>query len=210
MVDIAADDLTDFALVHRTLDDNDVKIENLFVVITDVPALEDVDQLKSIIDAVGGDLTEGIRKDIEEGEIDWRRGFKLENSEQWSFAVRTDVENIKERSSTAGMELHGHPIVEATEPGVCVILRSDTYVRCRIVSYADLEDYVTGEKRITLRLPRGLHSRLARAANDINAPISLNSFCIQALAEAVGYDDLVEFEAQKRKPGRPRKTQDTE
>ena len=75
-----------------------------------------------------------------------------------------------------------------------------------IISYDDLLDRLNEEKRVTLRLPVGLHFALSRAAEDV----TLNAFCIKTLANAVGYTDLHEFELQRRKPGRPKKVQDSE
>ena len=81
----------------------------------------------------------------------------------------------------------------------------------RLIPYSDLLDDLQGEKRITLRLPLELHSLLSGAAYS-NASASLNSFCINTLAEAVGYEasKMEEFEASKRKPGRPKKVHDSE
>ena len=74
------------------------------------------------------------------------------------------------------------------------------------ISYDDLLDKLNDEKRVTLRLPVGLHFALSRAAGDM----TLNAYCTKTLADAVGYSDLPEFEAQRRKPGRPKKVQDGE
>jgi hypothetical protein len=73
-------------------------------------------------------------------------------------------------------------------------------------TYSELVQRISDEKRVTLRLPIGLHVSLSRAAKDM----TLNAFCIKTLADAVGYTDLPEFEAQRRKPGRPKKVQDSE
>lgn len=78
-------------------------------------------------------------------------------------------------------------------------------------TYDELVSRFYDEKRITLRLPWSLHIALNRAAGDM----TLNSYCIKTLANAVGYGDLVEEfeaqrEAQRRKPGRPKKVQDSE
>ena len=75
-----------------------------------------------------------------------------------------------------------------------------------VISYDDLLDKLNDEKRVTLRLPVGLHFALSRAAGDM----TLNAYCIKTLADAVGYTDLSEFEAQRRKPGRPKKVQVSE
>jgi hypothetical protein len=51
------------------------------------------------------------------------------------------------------------------------------------ISYADLLDEAKGEKRITLRLPVGLHAAAVKAAGGK----SFNQFCADILADAVGY-----------------------
>lgn len=73
-------------------------------------------------------------------------------------------------------------------------------------TYSELVQRISDEKRVTLRLPLGLHSSLSYAAGDM----TLNAFCINTLADAVGYTGLSDFEAQRRKPGRPKKVQDSE
>lgn len=76
-----------------------------------------------------------------------------------------------------------------------------------VISYDELLDKLNDEKRITLRLPNALHYALSQAARKI----TLNSYCIKILSDAVGYGErLEEFEAQRRKPGRPKKVQDSE
>ena len=54
------------------------------------------------------------------------------------------------------------------------------------ITYADLLDEGNGERRVTLRLPVGLHAALVKSASGASA--SLNQFCLQALAAAVTYD----------------------
>jgi hypothetical protein len=86
-------------------------------------------------------------------------------------------------------------------------LRTDRLNLTREVNYEELLDMLNDEKRVTLRLPVGLHVALAKEAKDM----TLNSFCLKVLADAVGYGErLEEFEAQRRKPGRPKKDQDSE
>jgi len=53
------------------------------------------------------------------------------------------------------------------------------------ISYADLLDEAQGEKRITLRVPIGLHAAIVRAARGG----SVNQFCIDILAATVGYQE---------------------
>jgi len=72
-------------------------------------------------------------------------------------------------------------------------------------TYDELVSRFHDEKRITLRLPWAMHVALNRAAKDQ----TLNSFCVEKLAEAIGYQELEEFESLRRKPGRPKKMQDS-
>jgi len=211
MANISDTESKEFALVHRKMDDSDVITERLRVVITDVPASVEVHHLKSTVDAVGSDILEEIRGVDYDEQVDWSNGYKLAASERWNDALRAKVSELKEESQKTDEEIEdGVPRALDTELGRRVILGNDSCdLLCRIVTYADLWDHLTGEKRITLRLPRGLHSLLARNAYQ-SASSSLNSFCTRTLADAVGYEDLEEFEAQQRKPGRPRKTQDAE
>lgn len=50
------------------------------------------------------------------------------------------------------------------------------------LSYADLQDEAKGEKRVTLRIPIGLHAALVRAARRK----SFNQFCCDTLGAAIG------------------------
>ena len=52
-----------------------------------------------------------------------------------------------------------------------------------ILSYADLKDEAKGEKRVTLRIPIGLHTALVRVARGK----SFNQFCCDTLGAAVGW-----------------------
>lgn len=79
--------------------------------------------------------------------------------------------------------------------------------RIEELDYEELLDRVNNEKRITLRLPVGLHVALSRSTGGM----TLNSYCIRVLADAVGYSrKLEEFEKKRNKPGRPKKVQDGE
>lgn len=55
---------------------------------------------------------------------------------------------------------------------------------CLSLSYDDVLDQIGEEKRLTLRLPSGLHTLVAKAA--ATRKVSINQFCIKTLAEAVG------------------------
>ena len=81
------------------------------------------------------------------------------------------------------------------------------------LDYEELVDKRNDEKRITLRLPNSLHYALSQAA--VAVKVTLNSYCIKVLADEVGYGDKLEDfeahrEANRRKPGRPKKVQDSE
>ncbi len=68
--------------------------------------------------------------------------------------------------------------------------------------YDYLVDLSYDEVRVSLRLPKGLHSALKRAAGEM----PLNSYCLAVLAKEVGETELVaKFEADRPKPGRPKK-----
>ena len=53
------------------------------------------------------------------------------------------------------------------------------------LTHGDLLDEAKGEKRVTLRLPIGLHAILVKAAGEK----SFNQFCIDTLSVAVGYGE---------------------
>lgn len=214
MATISENGGNDYALVHRTLDDNDELTVRLLVIITDTPDTVDVQNVKGIIDAVGSDLTECVGEtdwERRNERVDWRQGYKVIPSTQWDDALRVCVTNVKYRSSMTDELQDDWPIVSTGHLGSLVMVDERCQEFQRIVSYADLVDHLAGEKRITLRLPRALHSRLVqRAFDSVAPPGQLNTYCLRTLAEAVGYEDLVDFEAQKRKPGRPKKVQDAE
>lgn len=57
------------------------------------------------------------------------------------------------------------------------------------VHYDDLLDQLNDEKRVTLRLPKGLHTLTAKEA--AKKGVSVNQFCIGILSEAVNYAEFV-------------------
>lgn len=202
-------DAEEFLIVHRWLDDSDALHVRPLVLVTDVPESVDVARLKDMIDAIGDDFTVGTSS-VEE--VDWSRGYKAVPRSQWDERLVADVERLKQNASMTDQQIEGVRIATVMgENDFSVLLDEDLNQMCRLVSYGALADSLKGEKRVTLRLPLGLHSCLVREAY-LGVHSSLNSFCIQALANAVNYDagELKEFEAQRRKPGRPKKVQDSE
>jgi hypothetical protein len=75
-------------------------------------------------------------------------------------------------------------------------------------TFDQMADSILDEHRISLRLPMGLYITLLDAAS--HKGVTLNSFCIGALASRVDYGEIEEFEKLRRKPGRPKKVQDSE
>ena len=201
---------SEFVVVHRWLDDNDVLHMRPLVLITDVPETADVARLKAMIDAIGDDFTVGTSSPDEE--VDWSKGYKILSRSQWDERLVADVKQMKQNISMTEKRVNNFPISTVRgENDFWVMLNEDHDFMCRLVSYGELIDSLRGEKRVTLRLPLGLHTSLVREAN-AGFYRSLNSFCIQKLAEAVNYDagELEEFETSRRKPGRPKKVQDGE
>ena len=206
----------EFALVHRRLDDNDVIHSRLIVLITEVPHGVDVAEVKNVSGVMGKSILAGTGFAVDHDhdiEVDWSKGFKLVPSPEWNAKLKADVALLKERALMTDVEEYGVRISEVSSTGLYVLVDNEhgSSDFQRLIPYSDLLDDLQGEKRITLRLPMELHSLLARAAYE-GVSSSLNSFCIKTLAEAVEYDDskLEEFEAQRRKPGRPKKVQDSE
>lgn len=199
----------EFVVVYRWLDDSDVLHMRPLVLITDVPESVDLARLKEMIDAIGDDFTAGTSS--VDG-VDWSRGYKILPRGQWDERLVADVEQMKQNISMTEKRVNNFPIATVMgENDFSVLLNEDYDSMCRLVSYGALIDSLRGEKRVTLRLPLGLHTSLIREAN-AGAYRSLNSFCIQALAESANYDagELEEFESLRRKPGRPKKVQDSE
>ncbi len=204
----------EFALVYRWLDDDDTIHVRLLVLITDVPASVDVAQVKNVVSLLSKSILEGSRyfyEHDEDVEVNWSKGFKLVPLLDWDAKLKAEVAILKERALKTDQQVAEVRIVSLMNSGVQVMMDDDLNESCRLVPYSDLLDDLQGEKRITLRLPLELHSLLVSAAYN-NVSSSLNSFCIEKLAEAVEFDEgkLEEFEAQRRKPGRPKKVQDSE
>lgn len=217
MAKINGTDKNDFALVYRWLDDDDAVHMRLIVLVADVPASVDAAQVKQSVTAVSKSILEGttfMSDHDDHAEVDWQKGYKLIQCNEWNSQLEAEAVELKERSSMTNMEQDGVRISAIADSGFYVFMFNDVVGKrsemLRLIPYNDLLDDLQGEKRITLRLPLELHSLLARAAyRDVSS--SLNSFCIHMLAEAVGYDasKMEEFEAAKRKPGRPKKVQDS-
>ena len=210
-------DNNDFALVFRWLDDNDAVHVRLIVLITDVPDSVDAAQVKQVVSVMSKSILEGTSFIFDydhNAEVDWQKGYKLIQSGDWNTQLEAEVAELKERSLMTNIEEDGVRISAISDTGLHVYMFQDAdghFDRRRLIPYSDLLDDLQGEKRITLRLPLELHSLLSSAAYR-DASSSLNSFCINTLAEAVGYEasKMEEFEASKRKPGRPKKVQDKE
>lgn len=190
----------EFAVVHRWLDDEDVMHVRLLALITDAPDGVTVPDLKGLIDSIGERFLEGITED----QINWDQGYKVAPADAWDEKIKEEVARLERQAARVDEDYEGTPYISDPEnDDVPIFLDTDHRWFCRRVTYASLRDSLKGEKRITLRLPIGLHSALARASYGYE---SLNSFCIRTLASAVDYSEIVdEFEAQRRKPGRPKK-----
>ncbi len=201
----------EFAVVRRWLDDEDAVHTRLLVLVTEVPAVVTVDEMKQLINRFGDSFVENIEREEELRRLDWSNGNKIVPSESWNDEIRNDVALLKAIAQRAGEPRYDDiPYVSNPEGNDNTIYDEDRSIFWRRVTYASLLDGSTGEKRITLRMPLGLHSALSREAYS-RGYATLNSFCINFLANAVEYGELVEeFEAQRRKPGRPKKVQDSE
>lgn len=185
------DEKRHFLIAHRILDEEDdvVLLEPVFL-LADAPEDMEVSEVKDLFEKTGS--TNEFTDDYSTPAPDkvWRE-YKVVPEEEWaSSRWNPDAED----GLTFAM---GNYDISALTSG-----RGSS----RVALYDYLARRVSDEKRITLRLPFGLHVALARVAKDM----TLNSFCVKTLADAVGYSDLPEFEAQRRKPGRPKKVQDSE
>ena len=69
---------------------------------------------------------------------------------------------------------------------------------CLSLNYDDVLDQIGEERRLTLRLPSGLHTLVAKAAS--TRKVSINQFCINTLAETVG----TEIEKERAQPSKLR------
>lgn len=103
-----------------------------------------------------------------------------------------DVPENKSRKDIKGtLERAGRVFGEGPVPwGNHVILPRDQWLAldndpAETITFSDLADETWGEKRVTLRLPIGLHAQLVKAAGGK----SFNQFVTDALADAIGYAD---------------------
>lgn len=200
MLELGNEGSKEFAVVNRWLDDEDNLHTLPLVLITNVPKNVTVPDLKGLIDSIGTTFLDGVV----DAQVDWAHGSKLLPDDKWDDKLKADMAQLKLNATRVNEEYEGVPYVRDPEDDdALVLLYQDMWFFCRIVTYSGLLDSLKGEKRITLRLPMGLHSALARASQSYG---SLNSYCIKTLAASVNYSDIVdEFEAQRRKPGRPKK-----
>ena len=200
----------EFAVVRRWLDDEDVVHTQLLVLITQAPVGATVEEIKRIISGFGDSFLDGVGKGEEERHLDWTSGNKVVPSDSWNDDLKQEVALLQSTALRVGEETYGVVYVRDAEGDDSFVLDDEHNCYWRRVTFSGLLDQLTGEKRITLRLPLGLHSALGREAYS-RGYNSLNSFCINLLANAVNYEELVEdFEAMRRKPGRPKKVQDAE
>lgn len=199
----------EFAIIRRWLDDEDVVHTRLLALITQAPADATVNEIKQLIANFGDSFLEGIGNFEQDRHLDWATGNKVVPNEDWSGEVKRQVELLQATALRVGEMCDGDvPYIENALSDDNTILDEEHNFYWRRVTYSGLLDELKGEKRITLRLPMGLHSALGREAYSRGYG-SLNSFCINVLAGAVEYSELVEdFETQRRKPGRPKKVQD--
>lgn len=182
---ISGEGKKDFIIARRLLDeDEDIVTLKPVYIIAGAPEDTEVAEIKEILEKSGDYNANSWREYRVIPDNQWEAETK------WAYEVDGDIRAWAiELCNEEGVASCVH------EPG-----RHGT-------TYDELTGRFYDEKRITLRLPWGLHVALSRAANGT----SLNSFCIGTLAASVGYSDMVdEFEAQRRKPGRPKKVQDSE
>lgn len=187
----------EFAVIHRWLDDTDALHLRLLALITHVPRTADVAQVKGLIEAVGRTLLEGVAP---EAAVDWQHGCKVVPDVQWDAALKAEVALLADVMTRGDGQYYGVPLVSDRDNNdVVVLLHEDKGWFCRRVSHAALQDSLKGEKRITLCLPLDLYLEVGRAAF-AEPDGSLNAFCLQTLAHAVGHGDrLEEYEARRQK-----------
>ena len=178
----------DFIIARRQLDEDYDRVTLLPVyLIVGAPEDTEVSEMKEILEKAG------------EYEPTMWREFRVLSNDQWEEQENWtyDAHHILDWAITLR---HEERLLECVhEPAL------------HGTTYDELVGRLNLEKRITLRLPWTLHVALSRASGDR----TLNSFCIKTLADAVGYKEEVEQfealrEAQRRKPGRPKKVQDSE
>ncbi len=174
----------DFIIARRELDEEDDRVTLIPVyLIVGAPEDTEVSEMKEILEKAG------------EYEPAMWREFRVVPNDQWedrdNWTIQIDhIQDwaVNLRNAERLLECVHEPAPHGT-------------------TYDELVGRLNLEKRITLRLPWTLHVALSRAAGNM----TLNSFCIKTLADSVGYkDEVEEFEALRRKPGRPKKVQDSE
>ena len=197
----------EFAVILRWLDDTDALHLRLLALITHAPRTADVAQVKGLIESVGKTLLEGVAA---EEPIDWQRGYKVVPDAQWDAALKAEVALLAEVMAQGDGQYYGVPLVSDRDNNDLVaLLHEDKGWFCRRVSYAALQDSLKGEKRITLRLPLDLYLEVGRVAF-AQPDRSLNAFCLETLAHAVGHGDrLEEYEAKRQKAHAPKKPRPT-
>ena len=100
-------------------------------------------------------------------------------------------EGIERGKIKRALELAGRVYGEGSRPwGNYQILPREDWIErdkdpSEAIPYSELMDEAKGEKRVTLRIPIGLHTALVRAAQGK----SFNQFCIDALGAAIAYQE---------------------
>ena len=173
----------DFIIARRELDEEDDRV-TLFPVYLIVGVPEDTEdsEMKEILEKTG-----------EYDPAMWRE-FRVVRSDQWESRGNWTIQIDDIQDWAINLRDEEHLLECVHQPAL------------HGTTYDELVGRFSSEKRITLRLPWTMHVALNRAAKHQ----TLNSFCIEKLADAIGYQELNEFEAQRRKPGRPKKVQDSE
>ena len=174
----------DFIIARRELDEEDDKVTLVPVyLIVGAPEDTEVSEMKGILEKAG------------EYEPAMWREFRVVPNDEWEHKDNWSIQIDDVQDWAVNLRDEEHLLERVHEPAP------------HGTTYDELVGRFYSEKRITLRLPWALHVALSRASGNM----TLNSFCIKTLADAVGYKEEVEqFEAQRRKPGRPKKVQDAE
>ena len=174
----------DFIIARRELDEEDDRVTLIPVyLIVGAPEDTEVSEMKEILERAG-----------EYAPAMWRE-FRVVPNDEWGRKDNWTAQIDDVQDWAISLRDEEHLLEHVHEPAP------------HGTTYDELVGRLNLEKRITLRLPWTLHVALSRAAGNM----TLNSFCIKTLADAVGYkEEVKEFEAQRRKPGRPKKVQDGE
>jgi len=188
MSGISGEGKKDFIIARRQLDaDHDIVTLIPIYLIVAAPEDTDVNEMKSILEKAG------------EYESSMWREHRVIPSDQWDAQENWNhnIDHIEDWAITLRDEEDLYNCVHEPAP--------------HGTTFDELVGRFYDEKRITLRLPWSLHVALNRAKGEF----TLNTFCIKVLGEAVGFGELVEEfeaqrEAQRRKPGRPKKVQESE